>query len=141
MPRYLDEIPDEPAAFQGLLARVRRHAHVPGLFLAADGGSAAVYIPLRKGHGREELVEQLASWASSQRGAFELRLTGPLIAEVELGRTVLRDLTWLTPLMAAAVALLIFLSLRTPAAVAVVMMEVAVLMLSTLGRWGGAECR
>ena len=63
-------------------------------------------------------------------------MTGPLIAEVELGRTVFRDLAWLTPLMAAAVALLIFLSLRTPAAVAVVMVEVAVLMACTLGAMG-----
>jgi predicted RND superfamily exporter protein len=137
VPRYLDEIPDEPAAFRALLERVRRHPLVSGLFLAADGGAAAVYIPLGQGQDREELVEQLASWVLSQRGgAFDLRLTGPLVAEVELGRTVLRDLAWLTPLMAAAVALLIFVSLRTPAAVAVVLVEVGVLMICTLGAMG-----
>lgn len=140
--RYLDEVPDEPGDFAALLGRIRRHPLASGLFLARDGRAAAVYVPLAAGHGREELVAELESWLATQRerGDFALRLTGPVAAEVALGRTVLRDLAWLTPLMAAAVALLLFLSLRTAGAVAIVLAEVAVVLTWTLGAmgWAGA---
>ncbi len=133
----LDAIPDDPAAFAGLLARLRRIPVTPGLFLSRDGRAAPFYIPAARGADRREVIRQLESWRQSRAAApFDLRITGPVAAEAELGETVLRDLLRLVPVMAAAVALLLYLSLRTPGGVIVPLAQVLATLLWTLGLMG-----
>ncbi|HSU83469.1 MAG TPA: MMPL family transporter [Thermoanaerobaculia bacterium] len=133
----LDAIPDDPAAFAALLARLRRNPVAAGLFLSRDGRAAPFYIPAARGADRREVIRQLESWRQSRAAApFELRITGPVAAEAELGETVLRDLLHLVPAMVAAVALLLYLSLRTPGGVIVPLAQVLATLLWTLGLMG-----
>jgi uncharacterized protein len=136
---YLDAIPRAPERFARLLARLEAHPLVHGLFLSRDGRHAALYISLDPRIDREAALSEIQRWLA-RRGSqpFLLRLTGPVVAEIELGHTVVRDLARLTPLMALGVALLLFLSLRTPAAVVIAAAEVLVVMVWTLGAMGFA---
>jgi len=135
----LDEVPDDPAAFAALVARVRAIPVTGGLFLSRDGLAAPVYIPVDKGADRREVIRQIESWRSSRANApFELRITGPVAAEAELGEVVLRDLARLVPLMVAAVALLLWASLRTPGGVIIPLAQVVATLLWTLGLMGWA---
>src|SRR6185295_5180487 len=134
---YLDVIPGEPARFAALLARLHAHPLVDGLFLSRNGRHAALYVSLDPRFDREAELAEVQRWLERQgRLPFTLRLTGPVVAEIELGHTVVRDLAWLTPLMALAIALLLFLSLRTLAAVAIAGAEVLGVMIWTLGAMG-----
>ncbi|MFL6196668.1 MAG: efflux RND transporter permease subunit [Thermoanaerobaculia bacterium] len=135
----LDEIPDDPTAFAALAARVRRIPVTPGLFLSRDGGAAPVYLPLAPGADRRDVLERIESWRAARASApFELRVTGPAAAESVLGEAVLRDLARLVPLMVAAVALLLWLSLRTPGGVIIPLAQVLATLLWTLGLMGWA---
>ncbi|HSF40803.1 MAG TPA: MMPL family transporter [Thermoanaerobaculia bacterium] len=136
---YLQELPGNPAEVAALRARVRRHPLGEGLFLSSDGSTAAVYASLAEGMPRPEAVEALEDWIRRRAGsAFDLRLTGPVVAEVGLGRKVLRDLARMTPFMVLVMALLLYGCLRTPGAVAAVMTEVLVVLVCVLGAMGHA---
>ncbi|HTG32763.1 MAG TPA: MMPL family transporter [Thermoanaerobaculia bacterium] len=135
----LDEIPDDPAAFAALLARIRRIPVAAGLFLSRDGRAAPFYIPLARGADRRELIRALESWRAARAAApFELRITGPAAAEAVLGEAVLRDLTRLVPVMVAALALLLAVALRTPVGVIAPLAQVLATLLWTLGLMGWA---
>jgi predicted RND superfamily exporter protein len=135
----LDEIPGDPAAFAALLARIRRIPVAAGLFLSRDGRAAPFYIPIAEGADRREVIRDLESWRAARAAApFELRITGPAAAEAVLGEAVLRDLTRLVPVMAAALALLLGIALRTPVGVIAPLAQVLATLLWTLGLMGWA---
>jgi uncharacterized protein len=135
---FLEDIPSEPAAFTGLVRRLREVPLASGLFLSRDGRTAAVYISVAPGTGRRELIAALDRWAAGVSSPFELRVTGPVAAEAELGDEVLRDLYRLVPAMVLAVALLLWLSLRTPGGVLVPLVQVLATLVWTLGLMGWA---
>ncbi len=136
---YLEEVPSSPAEVAALRARVRRHPLGEGLFLSSDGSTAAVYASLAGGVSRREGVDALEDWIRPRSGsAFHLRLTGPAVAEVQLGRKVFRDLAWMTPLMVLVMALLLYGCLRSPGAVAAVMAEVLFVLVCVFGAMGHA---
>ncbi len=136
---FLVEVPASPAAVADFRARVRRHPLGEALFLSADGSAAAVYARLAEGVPRREAVEALEDWIRPRAGSgFELRLTGPVVAEVLLGRSVLRDLARTIPIMVVVMSLLLYGCLRTPGAVAAVMAEVLVVLVCVFGAMGHA---
>lgn len=125
------------AGFPDLLARIRRLPLASGLFLSADGAAAACYLPLARGARRGELLAGLRRFIAGRAHApFLLRLTGPVVAEADLGEEVLRDLYRLVPAMVAAVALLLWLTLRTPGGVLIPLAQVLATLLWTLGLMG-----
>jgi predicted RND superfamily exporter protein len=133
----LDTIPDDPAAFAALLARLRAIPAVNGLFLSRDGRAAPFYLPVAAGADRREVLRQLESWRSSRAaGTFDLRITGPAAAEAVLGETVLRDLTRLVPVMVAVLILLLGVALRTPIGVIAPLAQVLATLLWTFGLMG-----
>lgn len=134
---YLDQVPEDPGAFHALVARIRRLPVATGLFLSRDGKTAPVYVPATRDADRREVIRQLESWLAARAAApFELRITGPTAAEAVLGEAVLRDLARLVPLMVAAVAFLLGLSLRTPGGVLIPLTEVLATLVWTLGLMG-----
>jgi predicted RND superfamily exporter protein len=134
---FLDEIPDDPAAFKDLLARLDRLAVARGLFLSPDGRTAAFYFFLPAGAERGPVIRELAAWRVQQKDApFDLRITGPVAAEAVLGEVVLRDLSRLVPLMVAAIAVLLLFTLRTPGGVLVPLAQVLATLVWTLGLMG-----
>ncbi len=131
---YLVSIPEEPAELIALIERIRAHPLVDGLFLSANGRAAAIYVPLAEGHSRRQLVTELEQLIGKRKNRdLDLRLTGPVVAEVTLGRQILRDLAWLTPVMAALIAVLLWLGLGTVAGVLIPMVEVLAALVWTLG--------
>ncbi|HEX3554445.1 MAG TPA: MMPL family transporter [Thermoanaerobaculia bacterium] len=136
---FLDEIPDDPAAFAGLLACLDRFPPARGLFLSPDGRLAPFYVYLDPHAERGAVIRALQSRLARQPPSpFRLRLTGPVAAEAVLGEVVLRDLSRLVPLMVAAVALLLTFTLRTPGGVLVPLAQVLATLLWTLGLMGWA---
>jgi len=136
---FFDEIPDDPAAFAALLARLDRFPVARGLFLSPDGRTAPFYFFLAPGAERRQVIRELEAWRARQRDApYDLRITGPVAAEAVLGDVVLRDLSRLVPLMIAAVALLLTFTLRTPGGVLVPLAQVLATLLWTLGLMGWA---
>ncbi|HEX3131416.1 MAG TPA: MMPL family transporter, partial [Thermoanaerobaculia bacterium] len=125
---YLDEIPDDPAAFGALMERIDRFPVARGLFLSPDGRTAAFYFLLPPDADRGRVIQELETWRARQGDApdapFDLRITGPVAAEAVLGEVVLRDLARLVPLMVAAIALLLLFTLRTPSGVLVPLAQV-----------------
>lgn len=136
---FLDEIPDDPAGFADLLARLDRFPVARGLFLSPDGRTAAFYFLLPPDAGRGRVIRTLEAWRGRQGDApYELRITGPVAAEAVLGEVVLRDLSRLVPLMVGAIALLLLFTLRTPSGVLVPLAQVLATLLWTLGLMGWA---
>ena len=133
---FLDRIPDGGPAFASLLARIYRTPPASGLFLSKDGTAAAVYLLLEKGAARRPLIDRLERWVAASRAPFELRVTGPVAAEAVLGEAVLADLERLVPAMVAAVALLLALTLGTPAGVLIPLAQVLATLAWTLGLMG-----
>ncbi|MCY1021114.1 efflux RND transporter permease subunit [Pyxidicoccus sp. MSG2] len=134
---YLEEAPTSEAEATALLERVDRHPLARGLFLSRDGSAAALYVPLARGIERRDAVSVLERWLATYSGSeFELRVTGPVVAEVLLGRLVLRDLFWMVPIMVTVMVLLLYWYMRTVAAVVAVMTEVLVVMACVLGTMG-----
>lgn len=131
---FLEEVPDEPAELASLLSRMRGLPWTDGLFLAADGSAAAIYAPLEPGRSRREGVAELERWARAQDdAAFELQLTGPVIAETLLGERILQDLARLVPLMILAVAVLLVVCLRTAGGLLVATTKTLVVLVWTGG--------
>ncbi len=131
---FLSHVPTESAEFAALVDRIRTQEVASGLYLSQDGRTAAFYLPLARGHGRPELVSQLRAWVAGQDEIdFDLRLTGPVMAEVLLGGRVLRDLARLTPLMVLVVAVLLFVVLASPGGVVIPLVEVVMVLTWTLG--------
>ncbi|MCP4006292.1 MAG: MMPL family transporter [bacterium] len=135
-PDFLDEIPTSPVAHEALLARVAASPLGSGLFLAPGGQAAVVYVPTLRDASRSKLVADTQRALEVQASTFDLRLTGPVTAEVLLGQAVLADLARLVPLMVAVMAVLLFACLRSVAGVLVPMVEVLVVLLCTLGAMG-----
>jgi uncharacterized protein len=137
---FLDEVPDDPRAFAALLARIRRLPLADGLFLSPDGRQAPVYLSLEPEAGRRAVLANLESWraAHAARSPFVLRITGPAAAEAVLGEVVLADLSRLVPLMVAAVALLLWLSLRSPGGVLIPLAQILATLVWTFGLMGWA---
>ncbi|HSS52413.1 MAG TPA: MMPL family transporter, partial [Thermoanaerobaculia bacterium] len=136
---FFDEIPDDPAAFAALLARLDRFPVARGLFLSPDGRTAPFYFFLAPGAERSQVIRELEAWRSRQRDVpYDLRITGPVAAEAVLGEVVLRDLSRLVPLMVAAVAALLTFTLRTPGGVLVPLAQVLATLVWTLGLMGWA---
>jgi hypothetical protein len=134
---FFDRWSGGEAGFAGLLARIRRFPVASGLFLSADGTAAAFYVPLARGAARGELLAGLRCLVARRAAAaFVLRPTGPLVAEAELGQEVLDDLFRLVPLMVAAIALLLALTLRTVGGVLVPLAQVLATLVWTLGLMG-----
>lgn len=141
---FLDGIPDEddPEGFADLVRRIREVPLASGVFLSRDGRTAAFYVEVAEGTDRRELIADVERWAAVQTARpdvpFDLRITGPVAAEAVLGEEVLRDLSRLVPVMVAVVALLLFLSLRTPGGVLVPLAQVLATLVWTLGLMGWA---
>jgi len=137
--RYLDEIPDAPVAFRALLDDVRAHPLTDGLLLSRDGGFASLSVPLVEHRRVPELVAELEQWRQVRERedpGYELRLTGPLMAEATLGHMVLRDLAALIPVMLVVVSLLLFLTFGNGAGVLIPMLESGMVLVWTFGAMG-----
>ncbi|HYX22709.1 MAG TPA: MMPL family transporter [Thermoanaerobaculia bacterium] len=125
------------AGFAGLLARIQRLPVASGLFLSPGGRAAVFYLPLARDTGRSELLDELRHFIARRAAApFVLRLTGPVVAESDLGEEVLHDLSRLVPVMVAAVALLLWLTLRTVGGVLIPLAQVLTTLVWTLGLMG-----
>ncbi len=134
---HIPDDPDDPDEWRRWNERLRSLPLTPGLFLSRDGRSAAFYVSIAAGHDRDTFVNALEEWIDAQVGEdLLLRLTGPVAAEVMLGRSVLRDLLWLVPIMIAVIALVLALSLRTLGGVLIPLAEVLLVLIWTLGTMG-----
>ncbi|MBW2274504.1 MAG: MMPL family transporter [Deltaproteobacteria bacterium] len=137
----LDHIPEDPEQWRRWNERLRSFPLTPGLLLSQDSRSAAFYVGVAggvaPGHDREAFIDALERWIDeANESDLQLRLTGPLAAEVMLGRSVLRDLSWLVPFMVAVIALVLALSLRTLGGVLIPLAEVVLVLVWTLGLMG-----
>lgn len=134
---YLDKIPSDPIELEKLLAQIKVHPIAQGLFISHDGSTAALYVTLAQHVPRWEAVDALEKWLGQQaKPKFDLRLTGPVVAEVSLGRKVLGDLKWTIPIMLLVIAALLFRCLRTRGAVLVVLAEISAVLICALGMMG-----
>lgn len=135
----LDPIPADARALEERLERIWSHPLAAGLFLSEKGRAAAIYVPIEDpdGVGRGDLLERLDSWvAETDAGPFEILLTGPVVAEVRLGRAVLEDLRALVPVVVVVMALLLAWVFRSPGGVLVPLAQVVLVLVWTLGLMG-----
>ncbi|MBV8203284.1 MAG: hypothetical protein JOZ15_21940, partial [Acidobacteria bacterium] len=134
---FFEEWSSGEATLADVLARMRRLPVTGGLFLSAGGTAAALYLPVGERTTRTELLADLRRFLATRAGVpFELRLTGPVAAEAELGEEVVRDLARLVPIMVAAVGLLLALTLRTAGGVVIPLAQVVATLVWTLGLMG-----
>ncbi len=136
-PDFLDDIDDDPASYADMMRRIDASPLARGVYLARSGHAAAFYVPTSRHRDRDELVSGLDRWVRDQaKTDFALRLTGPVTAEVLLGRAVLNDLLRLVPLVVLVMAVLLYLCTRSVAGIVVPMAEVLMVLVWTLGAMG-----
>jgi len=135
----LDVAPGDAAGLEAAVRRLRERPLTSGLLLSADGRAAAIYVSMAPAERRAPFVDRLERWAEGRRtGEFGVRLTGPVIAEVQLGAMVLRDLSAFVPLMTALMTFLLLASLRSIAGAVLPMAEALVVLAWTFGAMGYA---
>jgi len=135
--RYLDELPTTPEELAIVRERLSENPLITGMLLAPDGKTAALYLPLAIGYSHEELVSSIRAYIDSQPDTgYELLITGPSVAELELGEQVLLDLARLIPLMMGVIALLLLLCFGHVVGVAVPMLQTGLVLVWTLGLMG-----
>lgn len=139
----LDPIPADARDLEERLERIWSHPLAAGLFLSSDGRAAAIYVPIENlqridgGADRGALLSRLEAWArEADAEPFEILLTGPVVAEVRLGRAVLEDLRTLVPVVVLVMALLLALVFRSPGGVLVPLAQVVLVLAWTLGFMG-----
>lgn len=137
IPDQLDRLPADDTELGERLDRIGDTPHGNGLYLNAAGSAAALYVSLLPDQDRTAFLERLEAWIGSKAPAlFELRLTGPVVAEGTLGRAVLRDLVRLVPFVVAAIAVLLLVALGSVGALLVILAEVVVVLACTIGAMG-----
>ncbi|MDH3889554.1 MAG: MMPL family transporter [candidate division Zixibacteria bacterium] len=134
---FFDSIPVDSSGFADLLTRFRQAPQVDGLYLSPDGRLSAMYLPLADSVDRRQVLASFDSWIQGYETApFEMRLTGPVVAEASLGDTVLRDLSVLIPVMVVVVALMLLATLRTIGGLLIPLIEALLVLVWTLGLMG-----
>ncbi|HSS75982.1 MAG TPA: MMPL family transporter [Thermoanaerobaculia bacterium] len=134
---FLDDVPSVPRAFQERLARIRRQALANGVLMSADGTVAAIYLPILKGVRHQQVLAEVTRFLGGLGDAhFRLRLTGALVAEARLGDSVIADLALLIPLMVLILVAIFWSLLRSAGALIVLVVEVAGVLIWTLGAMG-----
>jgi predicted RND superfamily exporter protein len=133
----LDGVPVDSAECAAQIVRLREQPVASGLLLARDGSAAVIVVPLAREANRAAFIARLERWAGEHRTReFDLRVTGPLAAEVKLGGMVWGDLSTFVPIMTALMALLLFVSLRSVAGCVLPMVEALVVLAWTFGAMG-----
>lgn len=138
--RVLDPPPTTPAAAESLRLRLEREGLYDGLLFGRDGRSAAISLPIDPTASRVEVVRGLRQVARAERGAaFEVRLTGPVVAEVLLGEQILADLVRLVPIVVAIVVAMLVGVLRSVAGAVIPLLMVGAVLTWTFGAmaWSG----
>jgi len=131
---FLDQVPDDRAEREALVRRLRELPWTDGLFLSADGRAAAIYAPLEPGADRRRVLERLDRWLEARDGGpFDLRVTGPVVAEALLGERILEDLARLVPIVVLVVAVLLLVCLRTAGGLLVALSKTLVVLVWTGG--------
>jgi predicted RND superfamily exporter protein len=119
------------------MVRLRSDSIASGLLLSPDGRHAAIYAPIEGNTSRSDVVNQLRKWiASRPNDGFDLSLTGPAVAEVTLGESVVRDIIAFAPLIATLLGALIFAMLRTLGSVIVALATTLLVAVWTFGLMG-----
>ncbi|MEM9558639.1 MAG: MMPL family transporter [Acidobacteriota bacterium] len=131
---FLEAIPGDADAFAQWRDRLRAHPAVDGQLLAADGSAAVLWLPAAFGVEAHRLVASLsAHLEAGEDSPFRLRLLGPAVAESLLGAAVLDDLGRLIPLMVLVLTVGLLFTLRSLGALAVTMLEVALVLVWSFG--------
>ncbi len=134
---FLESVPDDPVEFDSLLADARTHHLTEGLLLSPDGRHAALYIPLVENRSVLSVISEIEEWvAHHAQSPFELKLTGPEVAEATLGRMVLRDLLVLVPVMLIVIITLLWVAVGNVGGVVVPMAESLLVLVWTFGAMG-----
>jgi predicted RND superfamily exporter protein len=135
-PNFLDEIPADEATRRDWNRRLSDSPLANGLYLSRSGRAAAFYVPVVREADRGAVVSRLEAIVQQGSHSFDLKLTGPVTAEVLLGRRVLADLVRLVPIMIAVIAGLLLFCTRCAGGVIVPMAAVVVVLVATLGLMG-----
>lgn len=134
IPCLLDDIPDDEAAFNALLERIRRSPLVEGLFRSPDADFATIRVPLLRDADRTGVVASVERWARQHRHPDrDIRLMGPVTAEVLLGKQVLADLLRLIPVMLGVIGVLLYFGLRSIGGVVAAFASLIVVLVWSLG--------
>lgn len=134
---FLETMPANDRELDSLLTRIDNLEIVSAAFLSEDGQAAAFYIPVSDEIDRKSFLNRLDRWTERQQEKrVDLRLTGPVAAEVRLGDEVLSDLGRLIPAMLLVVILVLCLALGSPAAVIACLVEIAAVMAWIFGLMG-----
>ncbi|MCG8460573.1 MAG: MMPL family transporter [Holophagales bacterium] len=132
----------DPRAARDAVLALRRHPAVDGLYLSADGQAALLRVERDPSTPRRQWIEGLEHWIAGhgsspdQTSPWQLRLTGPPVAEVRLGDRILEDLGRLIPVSMLLCAGLLWLCLRCLWGVLIPLLEVALVLVSTIGLMG-----
>ncbi|MFQ5478716.1 MAG: RND family transporter, partial [Candidatus Binatia bacterium] len=136
---FFDDIPDQADQFARLVAELRAQRVTTGLLLSRDGRYAAYYVPLVESGRVANLIDQLEQWLHTRLDTdFYVRIGGPEMAEASLGRTVLRDLTVMVPVMLVMIITMLFVVLGNVGGVIITMAEALVVLIWTFGAMGWA---
>ena len=137
---FLAKVPAGGAGFARLAARLRRHRLAQGVLMNPAGTAAAIYLPFVDGIDRQEALHRVEGLVALRQptAPFRLHLTGPVVAEARLGDAVLSDLGRLIPVMVALLCVLFWLFLRSVGALLVLLVEVSLVLIWTLGAMGYA---
>ena len=137
---FIRRVPDDAAALAVIRDEALANPIYAGNLVSEDGRATAIFVYLEDIGDKEFLARDLdrsvAAIAEEERGDAEAWLTGAALVKAETTRMGLADVVRTTPLIAAAMAAIAFVSFRSLRGVIVPMASVGIALVWSLGAIG-----
>lgn len=132
----LSELPQDEEEVQAFERKVREDSQLAGRLVSEDGRYTLVLIELESGVDKDTLVNDIRAAVEEARGSLAVYLTGnPVLTQV-MNESLLRDLSWLSPLVILLIVGILFVSFRNWQGVLLPLLTMITSTIWTLGLMG-----
>lgn len=111
-----DKIPDNPRQMEEFKHRIKTTKMFENI-VSSNNRAAAIIISLKEGVDKPALVKKIESIAKKEEGPERIYVGGKTVVDTVIGEFMMRDLTYLIPVILVVVVVILYLSFRTLAGV------------------------
>jgi len=111
-PLLEDEVPEDSQNIEDFKKRILTNDMFQGI-VSQDGKAAAIMISVKEGADKDALAKKLEEIAKKEEGPEKIYVGGKTIIDSAVGSLMIRDLTYLIPVVLGVVVVILYLSFRT----------------------------
>lgn len=107
-----EEIPEGSQEMQGFKQRILGNKMFQDI-VSPEGRAAAIMVSVKEAADANMLAKKLENIAQEQEGPEKIYVGGKTVVDAAIGELMMRDLTYLIPLVLGVVVIILYLSFRT----------------------------